>query len=111
MYGNGILLIVAGVVLLIINICIVVKFFQVSKNIEKLTELYVDGVVTIYDDKLKGFNYAQRYYKLPLEEISRARKIEDHDKFINKTNEKRSDVKEKNIEKKHYDGHYYNQYP
>ena len=59
MYGGEIIFLIVGIILLILNICIIVKFFQIAKNVERLTNLYVYGVVERVDGKIE-------YYKTPL---------------------------------------------
>lgn len=55
------ILTVAGVILLILNIALISKFFQIARNIERLTDLYVDGC------KRETNTSSVEYYKLPLE--------------------------------------------
>ena len=55
------ILTVAGVILLILNIALISKFFQIARNIERLTDLYVDGC------KRETNTGSVEYYKLPLE--------------------------------------------
>ena len=68
-----IVLIIVGVILFIINIVMIVKFFQIARNLERLTNLYVDGY-----KQIDGSN--PEYYKLPLEKdsekIERIQKLE-----------------------------------
>ena len=78
-----IVLIIVGVVLFIINIVMIVKFFQIARNLERLTNLYVDGY-----KQIDGSN--PEYYKLPLEKdiekIERQKKEnERQEEIINKT--------------------------
>lgn len=69
-----ILLIIAGVLLLILNICMIVKFFQIAKDVERLTNLYVDGQRERFDGKIE-------YYKLPVvEDEEKTKKIEEERK-------------------------------
>lgn len=91
MYGGELIFVIVGIVLLIINICMIVKFFQIASNVEKLTKLYVDGVNEVKDDKLDGWNTAKRYYKLPLQEMSEDEKEKEYDEFIKATNKKREE--------------------
>ena len=67
------LLIIVGVILFIINIVMIVKFFQIARNLERLANLYVDGY-----KQIDGSN--PEYYKLPLEKdnekIERIQKLE-----------------------------------
>lgn len=90
MYGSDFIFLLGGI-LLVINICIIVKFFQIASNIEKLTKLYVDGVNEVKDDKLDGWNTAKRYYKLPLQEMSEDEKEKEYDEFIKATNKEREE--------------------
>ena len=71
-----ILLIIAGVLLLILNICMVVKFFQIAKNVERLTNLYVDGQRDVFGSG------AIKRYKLPLEEISKEQSEKERDAMV-----------------------------
>lgn len=76
------LLIIVGVVLFIINIVMIVKFFQIARNLERLTNLYVDGY-----KQIDGSN--PEYYKLPLEKdiekIERQKKEKERqEEIINK---------------------------
>ena len=74
MYGYEIILIV-GVILFIINIVMIVKFFQIARNIERLTNLYVDGCKQMDD------NSNQEYYKLPLEiDVEKTERIQQKEK-------------------------------
>ena len=59
-----IILIIVGIVLLVINILMIIKFFQMAKNIERLTRLYVDGSKELFKSGIV------KYYKLPLEELN-----------------------------------------
>ena len=62
-----------GVLLLILNICMIVKFFQIAKNVEKLTDLYVNGIKEDQD--------SLRFYKLPVvEDEEKTKKIEEERK-------------------------------
>ena len=76
------LLIIVGVILFIINIVVIVKFFQIARNLERLTNLYVDGY-----KQIDGSN--PEYYKLPLEKdiekIERQKKEKERqEEIINK---------------------------
>lgn len=92
------ILIIAGVVLLIINITMVVKFFQIARNIERLADLYVDGVKSIVDENLAGDSLAKRFYKLPLLEITKEEADSDYNKFVEMTSRKRVDETEKMLQ-------------
>ena len=77
-----IILIIVGVILFIINIVVIVKFFQIARNLERLTNLYVDGY-----KQIDGSN--PEYYKLPLEKdiekIERQKKEKERqEEIINK---------------------------
>ena len=61
MYGFEWILIIVGIPLLILNIVIIAKFFQIARNIERLTDLYVYGHKQTYADG------DVEYYKIPLE--------------------------------------------
>ena len=82
MYGSDFISLIVGIVLLVINICIIVKFFQIAKNVEKLTNLYVNGIREIYNTGVV------KYYKLPLEE----RTIEEDKENTKAEDEKREEL-------------------
>lgn len=75
MYGFEWILIIAGIVLLILNIVMIAKFFGIARNVEKLTNLYVDGHKQTYADG------DVEYYKLPLErDVEKTEKIQKQEK-------------------------------
>lgn len=79
------ILIIAGVILLIVHICMIVAFFGMSKDLRALKELYVDGEKTIEDRRVltpQGTIGVRRYYKLPLDEVSAEDRKNDYDEFI-----------------------------
>jgi tRNA isopentenyl-2-thiomethyl-A-37 hydroxylase MiaE len=67
-------IIVVAIALLVLNICMIVKFFQMAKNIERLTDLYVNGKKEIYNTSV------MKYYKLPLEELDASEYNEESQK-------------------------------
>lgn len=74
MYGGELIFVIVGIVLLIINICMIAKFFQIASNVEKLTKLYVDGVKN-------SENGEPVYYELPARvDEEKTRKAEEQRK-------------------------------
>lgn len=83
---------IVGIILLILNIFIIVKFFQIAEDIRAIKNLYVDFKVEVWDHKLKeeeGVKTAYRFYKNPLNEISQEERENEYNKFIEETNKKR----------------------
>ena len=77
--------IIVGVALLILHICVIVAIFGMAKNIEALKNLYVDGERTFTDDRLTnpvGTVGIRRFYKLPVDEITKEEKKKEDDDFV-----------------------------
>lgn len=90
------ILIIAGVVLLIINITMVVKFFQIAGDLRELRNLYVYGKKSISDDRIpfeNGSNDVHIYYKLPIDEITEREYMNKYEDLINKKIEERTCTK------------------
>ena len=85
------ILIIAGVILLIVHICMIVAFFGMSKDLRALKELYVDGEKTFTDDRIAtpvGTFGVRRFYKLPVDEITKEEKKKEDDDFVSRLIEK-----------------------
>ncbi len=85
------ILIIAGVILLIVHICMIVAFFGMSKDLRALKELYVDGEKTVTDDRIAtpvGTLGVRRFYKLPVDEITKEEKKKEDDDFVSRLIEK-----------------------
>lgn len=91
------ILIIAGVILFIAQIVAFVKFFQMSNDIRAIKNLYVDFKSEFYDANLMeedGVRTTHRYYKNPLNEISKEEWDKSIDDFIKKTNNDRKQRRE-----------------
>lgn len=75
-----IVLIIVGSALFILNIVMIVKFFQMANDMRAIKNLFVNGIKIINDEKLE--NPVKRFYKLPLEEITAAEYMADKNNFI-----------------------------
>lgn len=63
MYGFEWILIIVGVPLLILNIVMIVKFFQIASNINLLTQLFIEGRKPAFDpDTCERNEYIMVYY-------------------------------------------------
>ena len=51
-----VLLIIAGVVLLIVNIAMIITFFQIANNLNLLTKFFIDGTKPTFDPELNERN-------------------------------------------------------
>lgn len=94
MYGYEWILIIAGIVLLIINIAMIVKFFGVARNIELLTQLFIDGKKPAFDPNTYERNeYVTVYYNKKGAPITKEEWIEEKKKDLEegKKNVKRMD--------------------
>ena len=77
------ILIIAGVVLLIINITMVVKFFQIAKDIRLLSNLFIDNRKPSFDPKTFERNeYLELYYNEKGEMISKQEWLDEKQKQI-----------------------------
>ena len=80
MYGFEWILIIVGIPLLILNIVMIVKFFQIANDMRSMKNLFVDGIKTVNDERLE--NPVKRFYKMPSEEITAAEYMADKNNFI-----------------------------
>ncbi len=90
-----IVLIIVGAVLLIINIMMVAKFFQIARNIDLLTQLFIDGRKPIFNPyKYERDDYAVTYYSKNGNPITREEWVEEKTKDLeeSKKSVKRIDV-------------------
>ena len=90
--------IIVGVALLILHICVIVAIFGMAKNIEALKELYVDGEKTVTDDRIAtpvGTIGVRRFYKLPVDEITKEEKKKEDDDFVSRFIEDKKKQKER----------------
>lgn len=91
------ILVVAGVILFITQIVAFVKLCQMSNDIRAIKNLYVDFKSEFYDANLieeDGVRTTHRYYKNPLNEISKEEWDKSVDDFIKKTNNYRKQRRE-----------------
>ena len=78
-----IVLIIVGAVLLIINIMMVAKFFQIARNIDLLTQLFIDGRKPIFNPyKYERDDYAVTYYSKNGNPITREEWVEEKTKDL-----------------------------
>ena len=95
-----VILIIVGVILFIINIVMIVKFFQISNNLELLTKLFIDGTKPVFNpDRYERDDYAMTYYSKDGRPVSRAEWVEEKKQDLedSKKEIKRVDFKEDTI--------------
>lgn len=91
-----IVLIIVGAVLLIINIMMVAKFFQIARNINLLTQLFIDGRKPIFNpDTCEREEYRMLYYNKEGKLITKEEWGEEKKKDLDEEKKKELDESKK----------------